>query len=160
MRWPADVLAYYALRSGMRTSAAIVAVAVALDATEGESAYWWTPDRPNARTLAGAWAIPLDVIDPAWSLDPLSLPQAAQIVRRLTGPQGDQWNWSPAFVANGWRRRIEDATEAVGHPRPGIESDVPQMQIGGIEAQAATRSAIAGARASMLASTEHLRKQI
>lgn len=160
MRWPANVIAYYIKATGMRPSGAVVAVAIALDATEGEDAYWWQQDRPNGRTFAGAFAIPLDVIDPDWDLDPLKLSQAAQIVRRLTGPQGDRWDWSPAFAANGWRRRLEDAQAGLARPAPGIADDTAQMVIGGIEAAAAVRQSIRDARASMLASVDHLRLQV
>lgn len=160
MRWPADVLAHVCLAAGMMPTDATVAVAVALAATEGDDKYLWVSDSPGGRTFMGAWAIPSDLIAIDETLDPLRLSQAASIVRRLTGPQGDQWAWSDAYAIGDWRWRLDDASAGVAHPRPGIADDLPQMRMAMGEAIEARRSAIESARASMLGTVEHLRKLV
>lgn len=160
MQWPADVIAFYAIRAGMAPAEAAVAVAVALSGTEGDDAYQWAVDAPGGRSYLGAWAIRDDIAAEHPDLDPMRLAQAAQMVRRLTGRTGDNWAWSDVHATGDWRKRLDDATEAVTHPQAGITSDLPQLSMTMDDAIEARRSAITSARTSMLNSVEHLRKLV
>lgn len=160
MRWPADVLAYMCLRGGMTHPQATVAVAIALAATEGDDAYLWQSETPGGRSFVGAWAIPTDLLDGAELETAGRLSGSVAIVRRLTGPQGDDWAWSPVFAVGDWRKRLEDATAAVAHPQPGITDDTVQMRLSMADAVQAARSAIVDAKSSMLATIEHLLRQV
>lgn len=160
MRWPADVIAYYVLDAGFTGDEAAMVVAMALAATDGDDGYRWTPSTPGGQVLVGAWAIPADGLDLAAVATASRLREAPKLLRTLRDAHDGSWDWLPAYVAADWPNRLVDAREGLRAPMAGLATPVGVMRTTMDETAGALTSAITSARASMLASAEHLRRQV
>lgn len=95
MLWAPDNIAWFALQAGWPRAEVALAVAHAVLATEGDSAYQW-PDPPTSyASRSGLWAVGTY----GWDQDrraALASPLAAaeDAWRRHQASQGD-WRWSP-----------------------------------------------------------------
>lgn len=160
MRWPADVLAHYVLAAGFAHEDAPTVVAMALAATEGDDAYVWRSDVPGGQSFVGPWAIPEMLALEFFDLDAGRLSQAATMLRRLHVAHDGRWDWLPIAQAHTWEDRLDDATAGVLAPRVGIDNDTGLVRTAMDNAAGALSSALVTARRSMLATVEHLRRQV
>lgn len=120
MIWPAEVIAKTALDEWVDKRKAMDAVAIALYATQGDDTYEYQPVAPGMATLIGAWAIPwLPEMEPL-GLDPYRLRDNAKLARIMTGPDGNEWEWSAHWISGGWREKLDQAKAAVENPASGM----------------------------------------
>lgn len=127
MRWPPEVLARLALNAGFNRDAAIVAVATTRRLTGGDDSYCVVGEFSGSFGYVGLYAIPAQLIHTAEMGTSMTASGNTAIARRLTGPTGTDWSWLPNGPPELRQGELDEARQAVEHPRAGVTERGPNV---------------------------------
>lgn len=142
MRWSPSTVAGFAQNAGFGDDELVMAVAVALAASDGWDDVWNEVDPMLTERLVGLWQVPTWLVSEETSHRLTNPVVNAEAAFRLWLASDCSWNWSPTFAVGGWKYRIPEARAAVQSPQMGESIVVPVMPIDTTSNRLSARSAI------------------